>query len=98
MDVPGVDGIAIWRGTSGPAPNPMGHTGPSAKPYCAHNTNTDKGGHKPPKDQASDGPVPQEVQQLCQIPLKTKYKYWQNKLFLQIHYFVSNKHFIDMTW
>jgi hypothetical protein len=24
-------------------------------------------------------------------PLKTKYKYWQNKLFLQIHYFISGR-------
>jgi hypothetical protein len=31
-------------------------------------------------------------------PLKTKYKYWQNKLFLQIHYFVSNKQFIGTIW
>jgi hypothetical protein len=32
------------------------------------------------------------------IPLKTKYKYWQNKLFLQIRYFVLNKHFIGAIW
>ncbi len=31
-------------------------------------------------------------------PLKTKYKYWRNKLFLQIHYFVSNKYFIGTIW
>ena len=67
MDVPGIDSSAIWRGTSRLAPNPMGHTGPGAKPYCTHDTNTDKGGHTPPKDQTSDGPVPQEVQQLCQL-------------------------------
>jgi hypothetical protein len=67
MDVPGNDCGAVWRGTSGLAPNPMGHTGPGAKPYCAHDTNTNKGGHMPPKDQTSDGPVPQEVQQLCQL-------------------------------
>jgi hypothetical protein len=45
----------------------MGHTGFGAKPYCAHDTNTDKGGHMPPKDQTSDGSIPQEVQQLCQL-------------------------------
>ncbi len=27
-------------------------------------------------------------------PLKTKKKYWQNKVFLKIHYFVLNKHYI----
>jgi hypothetical protein len=32
------------------------------------------------------------------VPLKTKYKYWQNKLFLQISYFVLNKHFIGPIW
>ncbi len=32
------------------------------------------------------------------VPLKTKYKYWQNKLFLQIQYFVLNKHFISTIW
>jgi hypothetical protein len=31
-------------------------------------------------------------------PLKTKYMYWQNKLFLQIHFFVLNKHFIGTIW
>ncbi len=28
------------------------------------------------------------------VPLKTKYKYCQNKLFIQIHYFVLNKHLL----
>ncbi len=32
------------------------------------------------------------------LPLKTKYKYWQNKLFLQIHHFVLNNHFIGTIW
>jgi hypothetical protein len=32
------------------------------------------------------------------LPLKTKYKYWQNKLFLHIRYFVLNKHFIGTIW
>jgi hypothetical protein len=32
------------------------------------------------------------------LPFKTKYKYWQNKLFLQIHYFVLIKHFIGTIW
>ena len=31
-------------------------------------------------------------------PLKTKYKYWQNKLFLQPRYYVLNKHFIGTIW
>jgi hypothetical protein len=32
------------------------------------------------------------------LPLKTKYKYWQNKLFILIHYFVLNKLFIGAIW
>jgi hypothetical protein len=32
------------------------------------------------------------------VPLKTKYQYWQNKLFLQIHYFILNEHFIGTIW
>ncbi len=35
---------------------------------------------------------------LVHIPLKTKYRYWQNNLFLQIRYFVLNKHYIGTIW
>jgi hypothetical protein len=32
------------------------------------------------------------------LPLVTKKKYWRYKLFLWIHYFVLNKHYIGMIW
>ncbi len=38
------------------------------------------------------------IEKLTLVPLKTKHKYWQNKLFIQIHYIVSNKHFIGTIW
>jgi hypothetical protein len=34
------------------------------------------------------------IRSLSSLPLKTRCKNWQNKLFLQIHCFVSNKRFI----
>ncbi len=39
-----------------------------------------------------------ETSYIQTLPLKTKYKYWQNKLFLKIHYFVLNKHYIGTIW